>query len=165
MTPRIENAINVFLKALEQGTLAKAACTACAVGNLVADGMNHDINLDDDYKPFIARNAYWGSLFTTTDGKQRISDPDYLRKLEYEKAVDNIESTEFTQEELMAIEYAFETNTEIIISCYKDTSKQDIRADQMKGLEAVVEVMMDFDDVKDSIQEVFTSKAELIPCK
>jgi len=43
-------------------------------------------------------------------------------------------------------------------------SKEELRKDQVKALEAVVEVMMSFDDVKDAVEEVFTHKANEV-CK
>ena len=43
MTPRIQEAIDVFLDAINNGTLAKGTCTACAVGNLAAHYTNGKI--------------------------------------------------------------------------------------------------------------------------
>lgn len=65
---------------------------------------------------------------------------------------------------LKAIEKGtFETNTRISYHKYDYYTSEEIRADQIKGLEAVVQVMLDFDDCKELVQEIFTSKAELIP--
>lgn len=38
MTQRVQKAIDIFLDAINNGTLAKGSCTRCAVGNLVRAG-------------------------------------------------------------------------------------------------------------------------------
>ena len=58
------------------------------------------------------------------------------------------------------LQFAFETNTKIDIQEYKEVTPEEVRADQIKGLEAVVNVMMTFDDVKADVKEVFTNKLE-----
>jgi hypothetical protein len=76
--------------------------------------------------------------------------------------IKNIQSTKFTLQELMYIENAFETNTEINCYVYSDYSEEEIRKDQIRGLEAVIKVMLKFDEQSDDVKEVFTKKAELI---
>lgn len=165
MTPRIQKAIDIFLDAINQGTLAKGSCAACAVGNLVANGIGGKIykkNNDFDLRFYFdcdKENSYWGRLFYTADGRQRFNEESIF----YEKAIENIKATDFTLKELMKIEYAFETNTCIDFNIYNNYSKEEIRKDQIKGLEAVVKVMLEFDEQRDDVKEVFTSKAELIP--
>lgn len=160
MTPRIENAIKVFLNALENGTLAKGHCGACAVGNLIADGLN---GLIDSQLNCTIENTGWASLFATSRNIQDVNNLNDFSVKSIIQIKKEIESTDFSQKELMKIEYAFETNTEIDSILYNKHTPEEVRADQLKGLEAVVEVMLDFDDVKESVQSVFTSKAELIP--
>ena len=46
MTERISKAIDIFLDAVNNGTLAKGTCIACAVGNLVAHGMGGEIKFN-----------------------------------------------------------------------------------------------------------------------
>ena len=72
----------------------------------------------------------------------------------------NVEATDFTGLELAQIEFAFESNTEIRYEEYHRETPENIRADQIKGLEAVVNVMMKFDDVKADVKEVFTNKLQ-----
>jgi hypothetical protein len=155
ISKRISNAIDVFLKALENGTLVKGDCAMCAVGNLVAAGKGGEYFYDKNKNiKCTVDNTGWSKLFMTGDSGQT-----YWK--EYEdcySVIEDIEATDFNVEELMAIEYAFETNTEIDHIEYKWKTKEEIQADQVKGLEAVVEVMMGFDDVKESVEEVFTSK-------
>ncbi len=164
MTERISKAIDVFLDALNNGTLAKGTCTACAVGNLVAAGMNGTIikkRLSNGLHVYSCDkpNGFWGSLFVTDMGEQTVHD----HNLYASNIQENIKATDFTWEELAKIEFAFETNTRLGYTQYEVHTPREIRADQVKGLEAVIKVMMEFDEVKEDVKEVFTSKAELIP--
>ena len=176
MTPRIQKAIDIFLDAINEGTLAKGTCTACAVGNLVAHGMGAKINYSSgfgyralDPNGRTVNNQKWSYFFITyRDGIRKggllgrvRSFSEIARFPDLQEAIDNIG---FTLEELSQIEYAFETNTEIAFENYWKNTPEDIRADQIRGLEAVVKVMLKFDEQEDDVKEVFTSKAELIPC-
>jgi hypothetical protein len=160
MTPRIERAIDVFLDAINNGTLAAKTCVACAVGNLVAHGYGAKIEVKNERFYCEAPNTAWVDVFCTRFGRQ-LYYPQYLK---YDNVKENIAVTEFTLEELMKIEYTFEQNTKIHNLQYDLHSKEKVRADQIRGLEAVVKVILEFDNCKDSVKEVFTSKAELIPC-
>jgi len=146
MTERINKAIDIFLNAIEKGELAKGECRMCAVGNLVRAGGCED-------------NVHWSFLFVTNGLKKQTISRVFLNDDDVQK---NIEATDFTWQELAKIEFAFETNSKIDIMDYAKHTTEEIRADQIKGLESVVEVMMDFDDVKGNIKELFTQKAELI---
>jgi hypothetical protein len=160
MTPRIERAIDTFLDALNEGTLAKGVCTACAVGNLVAKGAGIKIHKDDlemDHAPIGATNLVsdWVRAFCTYDNYQKV----YLDKFNSPNVVRSVSQTEFTIEELMQIEFAFESNTKLDVCDYTEYSSEEIFQDQLRGLEEVINVMMTFDDCNDNIEEVFTSKA------
>jgi len=154
MTPRIQKAIDIFLDALNEGTLAKGTCAACAVGNLVAHGMGIKAQIPINEEDFqkTKENEHWASVLFRFHG------PHFLK----DKGKKCVESTDFTKEELGHIEEAFEHNTKIFWDDYYKYSKEEIRKDQLKGLEAVVEVMLQFDNQKDNVQEVFTNKAQLI---
>jgi hypothetical protein len=157
MTQRISEAIDIFLDAINNGTLAKGSCHACAVGNLVAAGQGGIISLDFDSCTTI--NNAWGNLFSSNYYGKQYFNTDYLNHL---RVIENIEATKFTLKELMKIENAFEKNTKINCYLYSEYSKEQIRKDQIKGLEAAVKVMLEFDDQQDDVKEVFTRKAELI---
>lgn len=171
MTQRIIKAIDIFLDAINEGTLAKGSCMACAVGNLVAHGLGGKITIvnglgtscDHPTLGHSIENGLWGSAFITEDGEQE----KYPQYFNHSAVIGNIEATDFTMEELMQIEYAFETNTKIPFYSYDRRFPQDIRADQIKGLEAVVKVMLSFEDKELAtdvlVQEIFTNKANLIP--
>lgn len=162
MTPRVQRAINIFLDALNEGTLAKGTCTACAVGNLVSAGMGGKILPKQDPLYLICDkpNSNWGKAFSSTGTGKQIVNPNGFADPYVQ---DCIESTEFSAKELMIIENTFEKNTHITYQFYYDYSKEAVREDQINGLKAVVEAMMTFDNCKEPVQEVFTSKAELIP--
>ena len=171
MTQRIMKAIDIFLDAINEGTLAKGSCNACAVGNLVAHGLGGKITINglraSCVTPTGSRiyNGRWANAFVTSDGEQGV-DAHFFNNRD---VAGNIEATDFTMEELMQIEFAFETNTEIHFISYDRRFLQEIRADQIKGLEAVVKVMLAFEDdtlaTDEMVKEIFTDKAALIPIK
>lgn len=156
MTKRIQKAIDIFLDAINNGTLAKGTCIGCAVGNLVANGMGCTIDLKNA-EPLEVGD--WGLLFQTNIGKQNIYNLNAQKLL---NAYKNIRATDFNFHELRAIEKTFENNTNIHFYSYHKHTKEEIRADQIKGLEAVVKVMLEFDSSKEDVKKVFTEKAELI---
>lgn len=160
MTPRISEAIDIFLKAIENGTLAKGTCAACAVGNLVASGLNAKIYKDFQENFFCEKNnSEWIMAFVAYDNYQSTNKNKFNDIL----VLNNINATKFSLKELMIIEYTFEKNTKYEFSSYDSITKEEIRKDQINGLEAVIQVMLDFDNCIDNlVKEVFTKKAELI---
>ena len=161
ITARIRKAIDIFLDAINDGTLAKGQCTACAVGNLVAYGLNGKITKKDDGQFRCTKaNHLWGLIFTSS-GDIQLIDKSYFNN---PHALKNIKATDFTLEELMEIEFAFENNTKINSVFYSRYTPEQIRTDQINGLAAVIKVMMAFDDVNQEIvKEAFVDRAELIP--
>jgi len=161
MEKRIEKAIDIFLDALNEGTLAKGSCIACAVGNLVAAGLDAKITYSNNGFKCNKNNFMWGLYFNTSNNNQVI----YESEKHHISVISNIEATDFTAEELMKIEYAFETNTYILYIDYNEYSKKEIMEDQIKGLKAVVDVMLTFNnDTTTNVDAVFTNKAKkLIP--
>lgn len=156
MTPRIQKAIDIFLDAINEGTLAKGTCLACACGNLVAKSLGikpiiH--NGQDSYRNTMLHNQPNGTFWSDS-----IIGGSYNPR-----GIREIKSTGFTIEEFRDIEEAFENNTRICFSEYSNFSKEEIRKDQINGLKAVVEIMLEFDNQADNIQEVFVDKAKLIP--
>jgi len=177
MTQRVQKAIDVFLDSLNNNTLISGTCAACAVGNLVADAFGvkliTEVNEDntitvsecDSYPEELngASVTVWGRFFLTNSDDYQSKNFDGVGiNTTYIKAMDIIcKKTGFTVEELAAIEYAFETNckSESAMSCWTNAEKQ---VEYIKGLTAVVKVMMEFDNVKEEVEEVFTKKAEAI---
>lgn len=168
MTPRIQKAIDIFLDAINKNTLSRGDCNACAVGNLCAAALNIEISEQDLSSDALQPQGRWSNLFYTDSFGIQFNNINWregftpLRNVLIE-AERLISKTEFSIEELMKIEYAFETNAKIDYDNYPLYSKEIIRKDQIRGLEAVIKVMLEFDECKDTVKEVFTEKAELIP--
>ena len=157
MTQRVSKVIDLFLDALNEGTLAKGSCVACAVGNIVAEAQGGTIYKESgDMKCTTVNNIWWEDFVTVSNGLQiKKYNPAIGKQIAYD--------TDFTYDELAKIEYAFETAAYIHIRSYSYFLKEEIRADQIKGLEAAVKVMLSFEDSKEDVKEVFTKRAELIP--
>jgi hypothetical protein len=159
MTERVQKAIDIFLDSLNSDTLINGKCAACAVGNLIAAGCG--IKLYKDYGFVTADNAEfmtpygpvhftaWNHLFLTSENGQTrndLSSYSLEHQLQMQALVD---TTGFTIDELAEIEYTFET-----VARHQGV---------IHALEAVVKVMMRFDEVDSSVvKEVFTDKAEAI---
>ena len=156
MTDRVQKAIDIFLDAINEGTLAAGTCTACAVGNLVADAINCEIVIPKKNSSIGKfKNVHWMIPIAELRGiPTDFSNFEGLRQ---------ISLTGFTLEELNLIELVFERNSYIKYYNYKNYSQEEIRKDQIKGLKAVIETMLQFDEQNDNIEEVFVKKAELIP--
>lgn len=146
MTERIQEAIDVFLDAINNGTLAKGDCSACAVGNLLAHGIKKaGVNIN---------STLWKYAFCTYDnGKQVINKENYDMKI--------FKYSKFTPAELAKIEYAFEINTSIPEWNYVLETPAEIKQDQIRGLHAVIEVMKGMDDVTFNTKDVFTDKVNI----
>lgn len=166
MENRITRAIDTFLDALNNGTLAKGTCVACAVGNLVAKGANAEIIKEGDFLTCDYTNTRWNEFFITPIGNknQILFNIKEIVPFILDEALDNISKTEFSKKELAAIEFAFETNTKIVWNKYKNFSKEEIRQDQINGLKAVIQVMETFSpELTENYTEAFVNKAQLIP--
>ncbi len=172
MTQRVMEAIDVFLDAINEGSLAKGSCVACAVGNLVAHGLGGKVTIHSGWASFehpwsgFLDNSRWSDAFCTYNtGRQKVNKDALLRS----SVIRNIEATDFTAEELIQIEHAFETNTKISLQSYYRHTLQQIREDQINGLAAFVKVMLTFEDsalaTDEMVKEIFTDKAALIPIK
>lgn len=168
MTERVQKAIDIFLDAINDGTLAKGTCTACAVGNLVAHGKGGEITKNQGRWGHLTfrctvENGRWANAFLTDSEGQDV----HLDMFSDPQVLDNVAATDFTIEELMQVELAFESNTDHSYFAYAKISPEEIRRDQIKGLAAVVKVMLSFDSEKEvqdaEVYECFISKAELIP--
>jgi len=164
MTERVQRAIDIFLDSLNDGTLVAGSCAACAVGNLVAAncGVKLYSRLDSDgdktvtteyntvFLPELgkpARLRSWVNLFCTGDSQTRGNIQDFSSDLQ-EEMLAIVNRTGFTIDELAEIEYTFET-----VARHQGV---------IHALEAVVKVMMNFDDNVEDVKEVFTNKAEAI---
>lgn len=174
---QFENSVSVLVNAFFTSTLAKGTCSACAVGNLVADGMNGKIikmsrrdfetglnrlsyscldkdNIKNDgFMDFNkSQNNYaWKDLFFTAGGNQTVK----FDHVKDEEVVKNVNATNYSFWELMRIELAFETNTHIHIKYYSKSSEKHIINDQFKGLMAVLDILFDIHEVEQDQKEEY----------
>ena len=158
MTKRFEKAFNALSRSYIEGTLAKGVCTACAVGNIVADAQGGKIRsiimpvTGEIRFTCSTMNEFWSKLFITSTTnilgirfrKQKSTDPsvsdaEYLEKL-----------TGYTADEMAQVEYAFECNTKIKSDKYHKKDELTILKDQYNGLCAVVDLLLSFDDEVDT---------------
>jgi len=155
MTPRIQKAIDIFLDAINNGTLAKGDPCGCAVGNLVANSKGLKLTKSEEKTGI-------GIKIIGSAGENNDEWFDYNNYPNNIVRKDFNNRTGFSNKELSIIEKTFEEAARISHGVYKMNHIHDIRKDQIKGLEAVVKVMLEFDECKDDVKEVFTEKAELI---
>lgn len=159
MTKRFEKAYNALYNGFMNGTLAKGCCSACAVGNIVADSLGGTITKEKngDFSCEVD-NSFWNEFFVTIEHEQTLF-PDFDNKnhIDYKRLK---ELTGYSVKELAKIEFAFETNTEIRHYRYPLVSEQQVKEDQFKGLMAVMDVMIELDNIEEGkkYKETFKHK-------
>lgn len=160
MTKRFETAFNALTAAFFDGTLAKGNCSACAVGNIVAASMGGKVyKLEDPDSGGIVfeancTNDFWANLFHTTDFGTQYKNKDLwgvpissFQIIAFTKHLQTL--TLYKVDELAKVEHAFETNTAINWYEYKLHTEQAILEDQYSGLMAVMNVLIELDQVQD----------------
>ena len=135
MKATFEHSIDVLVKAFMNNTLEHNNCCACAVGNLVADGIGIKVV---PFKGIVTKAKWesendsvsiekgWPLVFMTDDKKQKKRSYNYK-----DLAKKQIDSTGYTWQDLAKIEFAFETAD-------KGNSDDDW---MFNGLMAVVDVL------------------------
>ena len=163
MTQRFEKAYNALYNAFMNDTLAKGTCVACAVGNIVADAMGGKVSCfdyDSGYKCDV-ENDWWSDMFYTNEYTQRVwtiemnPEVEALRKRIYTL-------TGYKWNELAKVEKAFEMNTEIECFDYINYPEKEIMEDQFKGLMAVMDVLIELDEIKEGEKYKDTFKGVLV---
>jgi len=182
MTQRVSKAIDAFLDALNENRLDIASTCGCAVGTLLREGMlekhaekyticHDELYLKECSPSLPVNNSIWIKCFITAT-KTPISTPEENEVIVRDGDVKSqtkftgaeamkikaqiLPLVDFSEEELMQIEWAFETANGPDTYIYT-------REARIKALEAAVAVMLTFDeDTTTDVKEVFTSKAELI---
>lgn len=149
---RFHETVDILVKAYLDDTLFSGFCEACAVGNIIAARMGNEIEKtyysnnrlvfkqwDKTTKEFVG--MLWGGVFITIYKKknkliQRIHAYNYK-----DKTKEQIDSTQYTWQELARVEYAFEAS----VSRYsKDSNSNEA---MFKRLMAVVDVLADIDGI------------------
>lgn len=166
ITPRVQKAIDTLVEAFNNKTLIAGHCVACAVGNLIANGLGAEIKPTSEISGYYAfkdgckvDNYSWQAPFMSETMRQ------------FHDVSGMISVTDFTFEELQEIEKVFERNTDHKYADYMDggekVSDECLRKDQLKGLKAVVKTMLKLDNCEGAdIDDIFTGKiksVELIP--
>lgn len=125
--------ISILVNAYHNNTLQHGYCSACAVGNLVAAGINTEAKKSGtEFQNGVL--AVWDRVFMTTDRGQ------YFEIDKYEgEAKEQIDSTGYSVEDLAKIEYAFE-NVPMPAHCTLYTGDDDEW--MFSGLMAVVDALM-----------------------
>ena len=161
MTQRFEKAYNALYNAFMNDTLAKGSCKACAVGNIIADSMGGIIEIDNKFNIRCdINNTFWNAVFYTTDGEQHI---DNSCNYQYtKKCIKKL--TGYSWKEMSKIEFAFEINTMIGHVEYNQCTPEQIMEDQFNGLMAVMDVLIQLDEVKEgnSYKETFKHKFQTV---
>ncbi|SNR91578.1 hypothetical protein [Hymenobacter mucosus] len=132
-TEKFNETVSILVKAYLNGTLLKGNCCACAVGNIIASKSGLDVLLDEDADSGYISAAWgednvlpeWGKVFSTCDGRQRVTRGFYKGV-----AAEQIEVTGYQLTELARIELAFEA-----------AAKGRSDKAQYAGLMAVVDVL------------------------
>ena len=162
MTQRFEKAYNALYNAFMNDTLASGTCSACAVGNIVADAMGGKVEKLNTIE-FICDidNEWWNNLFITSSNGQEISKlkDDSCVKYFRKKIFD---LTGYRWNELAKVEYAFEKNTRMKIGEYDEHTEQEVMEDQFNGLMAVMDVLIKLDEVIEGqkYKDTFKKKRE-----
>lgn len=137
---KFHRTVSILVKAYLNDTLAHGACTACAVGNLVAENLNlkisNSLNWLDSKGQSIC--TYWDNVFMTPDGLQRINPYSYRGE-----AKKQIDATGYTWQELARIEFAFESAPGFT------SKKMDDEVWMFNGLMAVVDVLCEIHGMDD----------------
>jgi hypothetical protein len=152
--------INILVKAYLNETLEHGVCSACAVGNIIADSIGaKSVRGGTNWKRGGTEIIpVWGQVFqSSAPGCQRVSADAYTGWTKKQ-----IDTTGYTWQELARIEYAFELH-----NCgidmeedpeYQDEYEMDIINQAMfNGLMAVVDVLADIHGI--DLQAKETAKA------
>lgn len=156
VSERFDRAYDALVQAFFKGTLASSNCVACAIGNIVAaakngiikkmtaSGYNNDVFVCIiNGKP--VNNHFWFKILHNSIG---LGEKTFL-----EGKQSLIDLTGYSIEELLAIEKAFERNCHISSIFYYEHSYNEIIADQFNGLQAVLDVLLSFEDQTVNPQE------------
>lgn len=165
MKATFQNTVDILVKAYLNDTLQHGNCYACAVGNIVADGLKCKVVKAPDGLKWSNGMPYpawcytkpdgWGAAFTTDNGNDYNStnDPNEVTSVTDFIVLQNpivrnqIEATGYTAEDLFKIEFAFE-------AAYKGRNPEDW---MFNGLMAVVDVLAEIHGIDLTQKEVAKS--------
>lgn len=143
--------VDILVTAFFDGELLKGSCTKCAVGNLLGGAIEW---ISHFYTQHSTKKQVFNRIPVITNGESHtvharelvIARPDLACQVRdmFEKADRLIEASDYSKEELMAIEHAFETAEEVDGVNSIDS--------QFNGLMAVMDVLFDIHQVDEGRQ-------------
>lgn len=154
---KFNETVNILVKAFLNNTLVSKACTACAVGNIIAHHMGYKVLTQGEFNatPLFneawvnkSNNCYirpsWQNVFMTISDSCQIGIEKVLDKNHFWYNIEadrQISSTGYTWQELAKVEFTFEAN-----------QKGMTEEDQMfNGLMAVVDVLAEIHKIDLSV--------------
>lgn len=149
---RTEWALNSLLDLFNSGELVAGDCSKCVVGSwLGTTHWSYDFcTRDGNQSDF--RHVHHPLNFFLSNFLKGIVEPTGLTKDQwFDKLYE--EKTPFTREELMEIENCFETNTTIKAFKRRFVSPEALKADQLAGLSAVMDLISSWEDKEVSFEE------------
>jgi len=165
MTTRFKNAYDALIKAFFEGTLAKGHCYACACGNIIRYATNEPIQIKNGKVFGYEGSARLWSLLIVTGkpGEQHYNHRDLPQEVIKQIEDEVIRMTGYNAIEFGMIEEAFESNTRKHINRYPYLNESEILNDQFNGLMAVVDVLLELDNMKDEgYKESFKAHPKLV---
>lgn len=139
--------VDTLLDAFNNATLEHAVCTRCAVGNLCEKA-----SLQTGIK-----NDAWSHVFMTITKDRQYT---YPFNPGTEKGLKLIEASGYTQEELMRVEYAFESSIEHLWN--EDWELPNEKEAQFIGLTAVLKVLKEIHEVEQVVSSESQEKLNII---
>ena len=177
MTTRFKNAYDALYKAFINGTLAKGSCSACAIGNIVSAAQKGTIEIINNEVFSSTRSHFWSKIFVT-ENKSKAPKMLFFIKDTVEQTINQgkLDDSEiiflsgelkrltgYSANELAKVEYVFETASKIHYRQYPKCSERKILNDQFNGLMAVVDVLLELDNMKDEgYKESFKAHPKLV---
>lgn len=147
-TERFKKAYNALVNAFYNGTLQAGNCRACAVGNIVASCINFE--LKPEHLEIATEGLDNTGWIKSVREAFHISSGDISEKV-WNKQYTSIELhdiTGYSPLELAKIESVFEENTYLKNYFEISYSEEELLEDQYNGLVAVVEVLLELDNIK-----------------
>lgn len=133
------NTVDILVQAFFNETLAAGSCSACAIGNILAESNDTEVVRSDDggFGWAADKDAAWVS-------SRAIGQVDVHPELD----------APYSTEELTRIEAAFERAVQLDHLEYAQYPDSAVVEDQFRGLMAVVDVLEDIHDVEEETEDV-----------
>lgn len=153
MTERFKRAYDLLVKAYFEGTLRAGDCTACAVGNICGGAVWVRALNEPLARYSIAPEKCFGPQLTAI----KLSEISGYSRIELNKIENTFEGSTNFKWRVGSRRYATDNYFDNFIS----PTEHEILADQFNGLKAVVELMMEFDNIEgDQYVDKFKEKLQ-----